>query len=61
MSESRGPNLRQALHRTARHHADNEALVDSQHRYTYRQMLERAQQTARCCTARACARATGWR
>ncbi len=46
MSESRGPNLRQALHRTARHHADNEALVDSQHRYTYRQMLERAQQTA---------------
>jgi acyl-CoA synthetase (AMP-forming)/AMP-acid ligase II len=46
MPESRGPNLRQALHRTARHHADNEALADSQHRYTYRQMLARAQQTA---------------
>lgn len=46
MPESRGPNLRQALHRTARHHADSEALVDSLHRYTYRQLLERAQQTA---------------
>ena len=46
MPESRGPTLRQALHRTARHHADNEALADSQHRYTYRQMLARAQQTA---------------
>jgi hypothetical protein len=29
MPESRGPNLRQALHRTARHHADSEALIDS--------------------------------
>jgi acyl-CoA synthetase (AMP-forming)/AMP-acid ligase II len=46
MPESRGPNLRQALHRTARHHAHNEALVDSQHRYTYQQMLARARQTA---------------
>ncbi|WP_372717912.1 class I adenylate-forming enzyme family protein [Immundisolibacter sp.] len=46
MPESRGPNLRQALHRTARHHANNEALVDSQHRYTYRQMVERVRQTA---------------
>ena len=46
MPESRGPNLRQALHRTARHHAHDEALVDAQHRYTYRQMLTRAQQTA---------------
>jgi len=46
MPESRGPNLRQALHRTARHHAHSEALVDAQHRYTYQQMLARAQQTA---------------
>jgi long-subunit acyl-CoA synthetase (AMP-forming) len=46
MSESRGPNLRQALHRTARHHAHDEALADSQHRYTYQQMLTRVQQTA---------------
>jgi hypothetical protein len=29
MPESRGPNLRQALHRTARHHAESEALIDS--------------------------------